>query len=451
VQWYQAAGWIIEAFVVVPGIAFAIISICEKENRAAFVSFILTIVAGCVWAGVVMFSGELLPYFIWGAAAIGAVSFIAVMLPVGKSRPLSAGGRQERVDERDVIFSRANMKPEHHDKYYERCPELKALDDELRSLPELGAPGGRYYDRANAEIMNSMFAWIEDIGHLTEGEVSGDKVEISPGDAALRLKGFAKALGAELVGVTRLNQAYVYSHVGRGLGEFGSQIKLEHEYAIAFAVEMRREYVKQAPTIATILETCKGYVECATIGELLARYIRSLGYPATAHIDANYRVMCVPIAADAGLGELSRMGYLITDKLGPRVRLGVVTTDMEMKTDEPINLGVQDFCVKCKKCAYNCPSGAIPLEDDLKDVKGAKKWELDREACYKFWLQSGTDCGICMSVCTFSKPANPMHNFIRFLIKRNSLARRIAVIGDDLLYGKRPRSAKMPDWMKAGM
>jgi epoxyqueuosine reductase QueG len=54
---------------------------------------------------------------------------------------------------------------------------------------------------------------------------------------------------------------------------------------------------------------------------------------------------------DAGLGEMGRFGYLITKELGPRVRLFAVTTDMPLVADRPVDIGVEDFCSFCKKCA----------------------------------------------------------------------------------------------------
>jgi ferredoxin len=450
--WEHIVGWAIEGLILFFGLAFFISSVLERENRAAVLALVFTIVKGGIWAGIMLLAGVYLPYIVGGAVVLGALAALAVTVPLGKSVALKPTGEQEKVDERDIIFTRGKMTkfyPEHYDEYYKMHPEYKEVDDEIRKLPDIGEPGGRFYERVNTEMTNAMFDWIEDLRPFVDGEVAAEKVELPPEAAARRIKGCAEFLGAKIVGITELNPAYVYSHVGRGLGKFGEEIKLDHEYAVAFAVEMRRPFVRQAPGVTTMLETCKGYVECAKIGQLLARYIRTLGYPARAHIDANYRVLCVPIAVDAGLGELSRMGYLITKKYGPRVRLGVVTTNLPMTTDSPVEFGVRDFCEKCKKCALNCPSKAIPLDDEPQDdVKGVKKWELDREACYRFWRETGTDCAICMSVCSYSKPASFLHNIIRFLIRRNALARWIAVIGDDVMYGKRPRSADLPEWMK---
>ena len=43
----------------------------------------------------------------------------------------------------------------------------------------------------------------------------------------------------------------------------------------------------------------------------------------------------IPIAIDAGLGQLGRMGLIVTPKYGPRVRLAKVITDMPLVPNDP--------------------------------------------------------------------------------------------------------------------
>ena len=51
----------------------------------------------------------------------------------------------------------------------------------------------------------------------------------------------------------------------------------------------------------------------------------------------------IPIAIDAGLGELGRNGLLVTPKYGPRVRLAKILTNMPLVPDSPIRFGVTEF------------------------------------------------------------------------------------------------------------
>ncbi len=248
------------------------------------------------------------------------------------------------------------------------------------------------------------------------------------------------------MGTTRLNQAHVYSHSSRGRGKWGEPITLDHEWAIAIAVEMDHGLVSHAPWAATMTETAKQYLESAKIAMMVAKYINVLGYEARAHVDGNYRVLCGPIAVDAGLGELGRLGLLMTPEYGPRVRLSIVTTNLPLMQDKPIAFGAQHFCEFCKKCAENCPTQSIDGGDKAIH-NGVEKWQSDQEKCYRYWRVQGTDCAVCMSVCPYSHPANPMHDLVRWAIRRNSLARRVALWGDDLLYGRKPKNRyPLPAW-----
>jgi reductive dehalogenase len=209
---------------------------------------------------------------------------------------------------------------------------------------------------------------------------------------------------------------------------------------------MEHEMVRLGPDAPTMTEMTRQYHESGKIAMVLARYINLLGYEARAHVDGNYRVMCPPIAADAGLGEVGRLGLLMTPELGPRVRLSVVTTDLPLVQDEPIAFGVQDFCTFCKKCADICPSGSIDSGDKTVHA-GVEKWQTKQDTCYHYWRRAGSDCALCVKVCPYSHPANPAHDLIRWLIRRNHVARRVALWADDLAYGRKPdASYPYPDW-----
>jgi epoxyqueuosine reductase QueG len=146
--------------------------------------------------------------------------------------------------------------------------------------------------------------------------------------------------------------------------------------------------------------------------------------------------MLPPVAHAAGLGELGRMGYLISPRFGARIRLGAVTTDLPLIPDRPVVFGVQDFCSACRKCAVNCPSGAIPAEGK-EWVRGVEKWQLGIEKCLHYWRVLGTDCGLCMKVCPYSHPPSFVHNLVRCGIGRSAFARKVSIWGDDLLYGRK--------------
>jgi epoxyqueuosine reductase QueG len=155
--------------------------------------------------------------------------------------------------------------------------------------------------------------------------------------------------------------------------------------------------------------------------------------------------MLVPLAVDAGLGEVGRLGYLLTRKYGPRIRLSAVTTDLPLVPDAPVDIGVEDFCGICKKCGVCCPSKSIPL-DDIIEVNGTLRWKLNAETCFDYWGKVGTDCNICMRVCPWSHADTLPHRLIKWLVSRNKISRRLFSIMDNIFYGKNPKPRPAEKW-----
>jgi reductive dehalogenase len=157
--------------------------------------------------------------------------------------------------------------------------------------------------------------------------------------------------------------------------------------------------------------------------------------------------MCVPVAADAGLGELGRIGLLITRPYGPRVRLSVVTTDLPLVPDRPRTFGVQHFCRICMKCAEVCPSGSIDRGEKSLQA-GTEKWQSRQDGCYHYWRIQGSDCSLCVRACPFSHPDSTLHNLVRGIIANNALSHRLLLRLDDWFYGRIPAPDRFqaPDW-----
>lgn len=188
------------------------------------------------------------------------------------------------------------------------------------------------------------------------------------------------------------------------------------------------------------------YSRMAFTAASLAQYIRFLGYQAIPM--GNDTGLSVPMAIDAGLGELSRIGILITPKYGPRVRLAKVITDLPLQADEPISFGVTEFCEICGKCADNCPSGAIPhgernYEAPSTGNPGVYKWAADGGKCLKYWADTGSGCSQCIVTCPFNKPEGWLHDATRILIgaKSGSVDRILLKLDEVSGYGK-PESCK---------
>jgi ferredoxin len=368
-------------------------------------------------------------------------------MPPGQSQDVPFS----RFDERDIQFSRVRLRPgtPEYSSYYTLRPENLRIDDEIRSLPGLLSTGAALAEPALFAAAEGSFFLTEALRGAVDGSVSGDRVASEPHQMTGYLKSLAFYYGARDTGVTALHPYHFYSHIGRDFSRYGEPIPFEPGFAVVFTVEMNNRMVRSAPNAPAVMESGRQYVEAARIAVQLAAAIRKMGYPARAHIDGNYRVVAPLVARDAGLGEIGRIGLLMTPRLGPRVRLGIVTTSLGLVPDRPTcDTTVIDFCERCRKCADNCPARAIP-SGGRAEVDGALRWRIDGDACFRYWNVIGTDCARCMSVCPYAHSDTLLHNAVRWGIRRSAFLRRAAVRLDDVFYGRRPKPHPASPWTRA--
>jgi len=458
------------------GLCFFISCIWEKEKRASvfaglqFLGMFIVLIVYLYLIGIGFFKTNLglaLLIAMYIFASLAAFLLMKKTAPNPKALKGTKGiiaGDVKRQDERAIVFARNRSLIPGSDQYkafYREYPEYEAYDTKRRELGgPLGHPGtiDRPYEGPNVA---ATLASASIPMHLStpnafnpqpHPELKGKKFELNPEEATERVKGYARNRGADLVGITEINPLWVYSNRGEIFHEnwedWGKEIKVEHKYAIVFATEMSFEMVGTGPHSPTMIESMGNYAQGAYIATQLAHFIANLGYSATASHLRHYDALMVPLAVDAGLGELGRIGYLITKELGPRVRLGAVTTDLPLIPDKPVDIGVEDFCWICKKCAVCCPSNSIPLEKDQTIVNGLLRWKLNAETCFDYWGKIGTDCNICMRVCPWSHARTFPHRVILKLITRNRIARRLFSIMDDIFYGRRPKVKAIPKWAR---
>jgi len=356
--------------------------------------------------------------------------------------------RIQQYDERDCVFAREDLLSDtsEYEEYYRFHPELKETDDFIRSLPGLG----NGLPRGDNEMFLATARLMHRIGALdvVDGLPAAEKIKLTPERATEKIKAFTRHLGADLVGINQLNPAFIYSHRGRikyPEEPWGQKINLTHRYAISLGFGMDIDLLRTGPRHGEMIGTGIGYYRSAVISVVLAEYIRSLGYPARAHHFRNYQVLPVPIAVDAGLGELARSGFLLTKEYGNCLRLATVTTDLPLECDHPIDIGIQDFCEMCKLCAEACPSGAIPMGNKV-EVRGVMKWQLDPIKCITYWNKVGTDCGMCIGSCPWTESDTWYHRVASDWATKSHLARVVLLWLYPIVYGKyRPRA--LPDWL----
>jgi len=425
-----------------------LVSLREKELQAASRLLVMSILIPSFYIAI-----ALLKYPFHGPVSyllsIITICFLFLLIsPLGSQKASMQQKIINKIDERDTMFSRKELVPGSpaYSAYYNKHPERKSLDDIFRKKPGLLKEGSSQYNPFQFASAGASFEIIGVLKNRVEGNISSKKIQIKESEITRYIKNWSKKLGAIDCGITELKPYHLYSVGGRAERR-DQEIINNHSYAIAFTVEMDKEMVDAAPSGAIVMESALQYLESGTIALQVASFIRKLGFDARAHIDGNYQVVCPLVAKDAGLGEIGRMGLLMTPHLGPRVRISVVTTDLPLLNDIPSNdYSVIDFCEKCKKCADSCPSNAISF-NPREEIEGSKRWKINQEACFTLWCQLGTDCGRCIRVCPYAHPDNSFHNIIRKGLKNSSFFRYIALKMDDFLYGKKPPTIPLPKWL----
>ena len=281
---------------------------------------------------------------------------------------------------------------------------------------------------------------------------SGLKIRnADPDDLSLDIKRAALLFGASLAGIAELDRRWLYASsyfISREGGiETENHIPEHLTHCIVLGIEMDYESILYSPAHPASMATAVGYSRMAFAAGLLAKFIRGMGYAAIP--SGNDTGLSIPMAIDAGLGEMARNGLLITPGFGPRLRLAKVYTDLPLMPDSPIEFGVRDFCMICEKCARKCPSRSIdtgPPSTEPHNVSNRRHvntWHINAETCLSFWAENGTDCSNCIRVCPFNKPPGILHDAVRWGINNVRQLNRLYLWGDDLMgYGKRKSARK---------
>jgi len=273
---------------------FAVYSLAEKEGRAFWRSALLFVSLLVIQAALLVIRE---PVRSWLGGCIfvfsGLVFLTMVFYPL-KRQALEIVGDQKKIDERDVIFARFDYEEgtEIFKQYYQSRPEYREMDEKIRKLPDLFSPSHLVKNPWLFSLADMEFNFLEHQLTQVDGAVSADRVEVAPAENTRCIKSIINYLGSDVCGICRLDQAYVYSHVGRGPEPYGQEIKNTHAYAVVFALEMDLGMVQAAPKAPVVVETGKMYVEGARISIITAGLIRRLGYPARAHTaGSNYQII----------------------------------------------------------------------------------------------------------------------------------------------------------------
>ncbi len=276
----------------------------------------------------------------------------------------------------------------------------RALFGDMGRANQEAAKNGNYVRKSAAA-----FAFRPSLGAFILLQ-NGDPAPRQPGTDdpvrnAANIKGALYFLGIDAVGLSACPDWAYYSHDAAG-----QTITPYHPNAISMIVDQGHETMEGASGDDWIgcAQSMRAYLRFSLLGGVLADHLRALGYGARVHSVMDDEVLQPPLLLLSGLGEVSRIGEVILNPfLGPRLKSGVVTTDMPMTHDKPIDFGLQRFCESCNKCARECPSGAITA-GPKRMFNGYEIWKSDSQKCttYRIGQTGGAMCGRCMKTCPWN-------------------------------------------------
>lgn len=269
---------------------------------------------------------------------------------------------------------------------------------------------------------------------LQDGPVAParDAALADPAANARAVKSLMYYLGADMSGACEAKRYAWYSH-----HDDGRPIDPYHRNAVVMLVDQGFETMEGASGDDWIsgAQSMRAYMRGGEVCGVVAAFLRGRGFPARSQTNADSDVLQLPLVLLAGLGELSRIGELVLNPfVGPRFKSAVVTTDLPLAADRPVDFGLQDTCAKCMKCARECPCSAISTGDKVM-FNGYEMWKPDVERCARYRVTNphGSACGRCMKTCPYNHEGLLGHRAVLWAAIRLPWARGWLVRLDDRL------------------
>jgi epoxyqueuosine reductase QueG len=220
-----------------------------------------------------------------------------------------------------------------------------------------------------------------------------------------KLRRILLAKGASLVGFADLI-------------EVPAEVRDSMRFGVSMAVALDAaaiSTIRDGPTDPYYAEYRKANALLTGLGKVACRTIEGFGYraipkkPTHAGIDPKTHSTVLPhktVATRAGLGWIGKCALLVTEEYGSAIRIATVLTDAPLETSIPVD---DCACGDCALCVESCP-GKAP---------SGKNWEVslhrnsffDAFACARASRERAmtkldfddTFCGICISICPWTK------------------------------------------------
>ncbi len=251
-----------------------------------------------------------------------------------------------QFDQKNDVFKRARWDSEilswagsfYENVKYEDRPGYRRHDCALK----MGAWNLEHDMACGNSLSNSrLYSWSRVSEKLKPYIEVEERKPGSPQKNSKIIKQAARFMGADLVGICGVHSHLIYSHEYNVLTQkhYPLQLPEDFTHAIVMAVEMDYTAISYSPNAIASAATGFGYSKMAFVANSIAIFIRSMGYDAAP--SGNDTALSIPLALAAGLGELGRMGLLITPQFGPRIRLCKVFTNMPLAPDTFRPFGVK--------------------------------------------------------------------------------------------------------------
>lgn len=224
------------------------------------------------------------------------------------------------------------------------------------------------------------------------------------------VKGFARSLGADLVGVADVARLV-------GIQTIPADLLKEYSRAVSIAVRLSDgviDAIVDRPTPIYQQHYSKVNALLDDIAVRIMQFLqvsggKALPIPASQVLDKTQWLSYIShkaVAIAAGIGWQGKSLLLVNRSCGPRVRLATILTDLHLIPDDP----VKNLCNRCTACADACPMQAIKdVNTKLHYTDREEALYLDR--CVARVLENqgilpfvdNPLCGVCIKVCPFGQ------------------------------------------------